>query len=302
MARKAIFRSLISSKYIYAIIFVVGVFAFAYPLVSSLINLQTQTQVISNYQREMEQELDEAERQRLQDEAERYNEFVAGLEGNVTDEVTDEEKEAVEVVYMGVLSTGEAIGYVEIPKIDINIPIYRGASDEVLDRGIGHLERSSLPVGGESTHSVLSGHRGLPQARMFRDLGLIEMGDVFFINSLGDTLAYKVESIQVVLPHEVESLRIQEGRDLCTLVTCDPYMINSHRLLVTGYRVDYDPQLIDQEKQKEISFFEKYIEYFIIVAFFLLLALIVWLIRASFRKKNKQEAVKSVDEGGAEDV
>ncbi len=251
-----------------------------------MINLQSQTRVISNYEQEM-RALDERERQRLLEEAESYNAYVAGLEGNVTDELTADERAATEVVYMSVLATGEAIGYVEVPKIEVELPIYRGASDEVLERGIGHLERSSLPVGGESTHAVLTGHRGLPTARLFRDLDKLDVGDVFVIDTLGDKIAYEVESIQTVLPYEVESLRVQPGRDLCTLVTCDPYMVNSHRMLVTGHRVDYVPEVVEEAQQNKISFFEKYIEYFVIVGAFAALVLIVWFVRRRFRKRNE---------------
>lgn len=292
-------RSLVLSKYIYVAIFVIGALAFAYPLVTSMINLQTQTRVISNYEQERAA-LDEAEKERLLQEAEEYNRFVANLEGNVTDEMTPEEQAATDVVYMSVLSTGEAIGYVEIPKIEVDLPIYRGATDEILERGIGHLERSSLPVGGESTHSVLTGHRGLPSSRLFRDLDKLEIGDVFIVDSLEGKLAYEVESIVSVLPYEVESLRIQEGRDLCTLVTCDPYMINSHRMLVTGYRVDYVPELLEEASQNKISFFEKYIEYFLIVGFFAVLMLIMWLIRVILRKKRADRATADSPAGGEE--
>ena len=273
------------SKYFYLLIFALGALVFFYPLITSYYNAQTQTRVISNYEEEM-QALDKEEKQRLKEEADNYNSFIAELEGNVTDEMTPAEKEASEVVYLSVLATGEAIGYVEIPKIDIKLPIFRGASDAVLDKGIGHLERSSLPVGGVSTHSVLTGHRGLPQAHMFRDLGRLEIGDIFLINTLDERHAYEVESIKIVLPHEVESLGIQEGRDLCTLVTCDPYMINSHRMFVTGHRLDYNPALI--EEVQEISFFEKYIEYFVIVGFFALLLVVLWVIRKRMLKKRRR--------------
>lgn len=279
-------QSLVLSKYLYVCIFVVGALAFAFPLIASMINLQSQTQVISNYEQEM-RALDEQEKQQLLEEAESYNAYVAGLEGNVTDELTADERAATEIVYMSVLSTGEAIGYVEVPKIEVELPIYRGASDDVLERGIGHLERSSLPVGGESTHSVLTGHRGLPTARLFRDLDKLAVGDVFVIDTLGDKIAYEVETVQTVLPHEVESLRVQPGRDLCTLVTCDPYMINSHRMLVTGHRVDYVPAVVEEAEQNKISFFEKYIEYFAIAGAFAALVLVVWLVRRRFRRRNE---------------
>ena len=253
-----------------------------------MINAQTQTQVISDYKSEMAA-MDESDKQERKQEADSYNAYVANLEGNVTDEITDEEKATGDVVYMSVMTTGEAIGYITIPKIDVELPIFRGASDEVLAQGVGHLERSSLPVGGVGTHSVLSAHRGLPTSHLFRDLGKLSKGDIFVIDALDEKIAYEVESINTVLPYEVESLRIQEDRDLCTLVTCDPYMINSHRMLVTGHRVDYVETEVESASVDQISFFEKYIEYFIIAGAFLLLAFISWLIRRRMKKAQSQK-------------
>ena len=289
------------SKYLYIAIFVLGAIAFLYPLVTSLINQQTQTQVISNYHEEM-RDLSDQEKAKLEDEAVQYNEHVASLEGNVTDEMTDAEKASTDIVYMSVLSTGEIIGYLEIPKIDVELPIYRGASDEVLQRGVGHLERSTLPVGGSSTHSVLTGHRGLPQARMFRDLDKLTIGDVFVVDVLGDKLAYEVESIQSVYPNEVESLRVQEGRDLCTLVTCDPYMINSHRMLVTAHRTEYSPGLIEEAAEHQISFFEKYIEYFAIGGIVAVGWFVVWLARLWLKRRQAQGERVSTSRKGSDNV
>ena len=278
-------KSIFLSKYFYVALFILGAIAFTYPLVTSMINAQTQTQVISNYEAEMAA-IQEDEKVKRLAEAEEYNQYVASLEGNVTDEITDEEKTITDIVYMSVMATGEAIGYLEIPKIDVELPIFRGATDDVLERGVGHLERSSLPIGGKGTHSVLSGHRGLPSSRLFRDLGMLEEGDIFVIDTLDEKLAYEVESIKVVLPYEVESLRIQEGRDLCTLVTCEPYMINSHRMLVTGHRTDYQEEEVGKAAEEGITFFEKYIEYFVIAAVFILIVVICWLIRRRIRKKH----------------
>ena len=286
MKKNSTLLSFVLSKYVYVLIFVVGAVAFAYPFITNMINMQTQTQVISNYEEEIAK-LEESEKQKRLEEAEAYNKYVASLEGNVTDEITDQERAATDIVYMSVLTTGEAIGYVEIPKIDVELPIFRGATDDILERGIGHLERSSLPGGGESTHSVLSGHRGLPTSRLFRDLGLLDYGDIFFVETLGEKCAYEVENIQVVLPYEVESLRIQEGRDLCTLITCEPYMINSHRMLVTGHRVDYTEELENEAGKNGISFFEKYIEYFVIVGIVILLFFVIWLIRTLIKRRRQ---------------
>lgn len=271
------------SKQIYALVFLMGAVAFLYPLVSNMVNRQAQTHAITRYEEEVAA-CGLAQIEGLRNDAQSYNRFVAGLEGNVTDGLTEEEQSTTDVVYMSVLSTGEAIGYVKIPKIDVELPIYRGTSDAVLSRGVGHLERSSLPVGGTDTHTVLVGHRGLPTSRLFRDLGLLQVGDVFLVNSLGTTLAYEVESITTVLPSDVSSLQVQEGRDLCTLVTCDPYMVNSHRLLVTGHRVDYAPSF-ETAAAEQGHFFQRYWEYFMVIGAFMLLVAALALLRWRIKRQ-----------------
>ena len=130
------------------------------------------------------------------------------------------------------------MAYVEIPSINVHLPVYHGTDEAVLQVAIGHLDWTSLPVGGESTHCVISGHRGLPSARLFTDLDQLSVGDYFMINVLDEVLTYEVDQIRIVLPHETEELLIQEGKDLVTLVTCTPYGVNSHRMLVRGHRVD----------------------------------------------------------------
>lgn len=164
------------------------------------------------------------------------------------------------------------MGYVIIPKIKVHLPIYHFAAEEVLDAGVGHLPESSLPVGGEGSHSVLTGHTGVAGKKIFTDLALLEMGDHFFLNILGETLVYQVDQIMIVLPYEVDELMVKEGEDLCTLVTCTPYGINSHRLLVRGRREEITEELkkmlVDgkeegviieeiskEEKTDEVSFF-----------------------------------------------
>lgn len=144
------------------------------------------------------------------------------------------------------LSESGMMGYIEIPSIDVCLPIYHYTDDESLKEGVGHIETSSLPVGGASTHCLLAGHRGLPGSKLFTDLDQVEIGDVFYLHVAGQTLAYEVTSIEVVLPDETEGLGITAGEDLCTLVTCTPYGINSHRLLVTGTRTEY----VEEEEEE----------------------------------------------------
>ena len=132
------------------------------------------------------------------------------------------------------------MGYIEIPKIDIKLPIYHGTSELVLNNGIGHLEGTSLPIGGKSTHSVLTGHRGMPSSKLFTDLNQLVIGDVFYIYILDNILAYQVDKISIISPDDVSELKIIEGEDIVTLMTCTPYGVNTHRLLVRGKRVSYN--------------------------------------------------------------
>ena len=145
------------------------------------------------------------------------------------------------------------MGYVEIPKIQVNLPIYHGTDAEVLDRGVGHLLGSSLPVGGENTHTILSGHSGMASQKMFTDLDQLAPGDVFYLNVLNETLAYQVTEINTVLPYETELLGIVPGEDLCTLVTCTPYGINTHRLLVCGSRIPYEEAAVMEEETASVE-------------------------------------------------
>ena len=145
------------------------------------------------------------------------------------------------------------MGYVEIPKIQVNLPIYHGTDAEELDRGVGHLLGSSLPVGGENTHTILSGHSGMASQKMFTDLEQLTQGDVFYLNVLGETLAYQVTEINTVLPYETDLLGIAPGEDLCTLVTCTPYGVNSHRLLVRGSRIPYEEAAAMEEETASVE-------------------------------------------------
>lgn len=147
------------------------------------------------------------------------------------------------------------MGYIDIPVIDVELPIYSGVSDSVLSQGIGHLPWSSLPIGGKGTHASLSGHRGLPTSKLFRNLGEVEIGEQFFIHTLDNTLAYQVDQIKIVLPHELEELAILPDEDYVTLITCEPYMINTHRLLVRGTRIPFetDTEVSDYQSEAELE-------------------------------------------------
>ena len=178
--------------------------------------------------------LDDAQYETMLEQARAYNETLVGKEDRY---ILDEAETAEYNSLLDVTGTG-IMGYVVIPKINVRLPIYHGTDPSVLEIAIGHIAGSSLPVGGESTHCVLSGHRGLPSAKLFTDIDQLKEGDQFMLEVLGDTLTYEVDQIKVVLPDELEDIEIEEGQDMCTLVTCTPYGVNTHRLLVRGHRVD----------------------------------------------------------------
>ena len=187
--------------------------------------------------------------------------------GNITleDPYTQEEKEAGLAEYARMLEVNEQMGHVQIPKIGLDAPIYAGTSETVLQKGIGHMEGTSLPVGGESTHSVITGHRGLPSAELFTELDELEIGDKFYIKYIGGTLAYEVDQIKVVEPTDFSQITIEEGQDYLTLLTCTPYMVNSHRLLVRGHRTEY-VEAIQEKEIRENQLGGNYQELFFIAA------------------------------------
>lgn len=219
------------STFILILIFVIGLSVMLYPTVSNYINSQSQSKMITGYNNEVAL-LNDQDYSQIWEAAQKYN--MALISKNTRFLPTEEESE----IYKSDLNINGVMGYIEIPKIDVYLPIYHGVSESVLQVGVGHIEGSSLPVGGPGTHSILSGHRGLPTAKLFTDLDKLETGDIFMINVLNETLTYEVSQIQIVEPAEIDSLAIDPQKDLCTLVTCTPYGVNSHRMLVTGTRIE----------------------------------------------------------------
>jgi sortase A len=203
-----------------------------YPTVSDYWNSFHQSRAIASYA-EAVSNVDNAAYDEMMEEARRYNQrlYRDGRSWDMSDEEREEYQKVLDVTGTGIM------GYIEIQKINCFLPIYHGTSDSVLQIAIGHIEGSSLPVGGANTHSVLSGHRGLPSAKLFSDLDQIREGDTFVIRVLDEMLTYEVDQIRIVLPHELQDLELQDGKDLCTLVTCTPYGINTHRMLVRGHRI-----------------------------------------------------------------
>ena len=210
----------------------VGVFLLLYPSVANYWNSFHQTRVISEYS-EAVSTMDKDEQKRIIESAREYNERLAesGILWNMTEAQRTEYNKELSI------DGSEVMAVVSIPKFHIRCPVYHGTDEAVLQIAVGHIEGSSLPVGGKDTHTIISGHRGLPSARLFTDIDKIKEGDTWTINVLNETLTYECDQIRIVLPDDLSDLRIEEDKDLCTLVTCTPYGINTHRLLVRGHRV-----------------------------------------------------------------
>lgn len=215
------------------LIFVIGLSLVLYPTVADYWNSLHQSRAIASYAEEVAH-LDEDKYAEVWQQAIAYNQSL--LQRDNVYLLSDEQKAAYEEL-LNVGGNG-VMGYIEIPSIGVSLPVYHGTDEAILQIAIGHLEWTSLPVGGESSHSVVSGHTGLPSAKLFTDLTKLVAGDTFIFRILDETLTYEVDQILIVLPTETEALHIEEGKDLCTLVTCTPYGVNSHRLLVRGHRVE----------------------------------------------------------------
>lgn len=233
--------------FVIVLIFFAGLSLMLYPTFSNWWNQQHQTRAIAGYVKKSN-DLSAEERQKMWDQATAYNAELAksqlgqeGLNFNLTDEENEEYQKILDVTGTGIM------GYVAIPSIDVYLPIYHGTDEATLQIAIGHIAGTSLPVGGESSHCVISGHTGLPSARLFTDIDQLKKGDHFMLETLDETLTYEVDQIKVVLPTEIDDLQIEKGKELCTIVTCTPYGINTHRLLVRGHRVPND------KKDKKIA-------------------------------------------------
>ncbi len=225
------------STWLLLLIFFVGLGLLLYPAVSDYWNSLHQSRAIANYAAEVA-ELDDEKYTEEREAAVAYNASLLSR----ADRYAPSAEERAEYNALLDLTGSGIMGYIEIPSIKVALPIYHGTADSVLQIAIGHIVGTSLPIGGEGTHCVVSGHRGLPSARLFTDLDQLREGDVFMMRVLDETLTYEVDQILIVLPHEISSLAISPGEDLVTLVTCTPYGINSHRLLVRGHRIDNLPE------------------------------------------------------------
>ena len=263
----------------------IGLFLLAYPSFADYWNSFHQSRAVMSYAENVAN-MNMEEYARILDEARIYNAELA--ERGISWKLSDEEREA----YMSQLDIGGngIMGYIKIQKIDVMLPIYHGIDESTLQTSIGHLEESSLPVGGMNTHSMLSGHRGLPSARLFTDLDKLREGDTFTITILNETLTYEVDHIWIVEPSDMSHLTIEDGKDYCTLITCTPYGINTHRLLVRAHRIDNlngNAMVVADAIQIRPVFIAPFI-----AAPMLLLLLIYVLISTSARYRKKKRDLK----------
>lgn len=265
----------------------VGYGVLNYPVFGTLYNQMRGEKVLDSYN-EAVQTMDEGKRKQYWKEAEEYNEMLVKENPQLSDAFSQEEKRA-DSAYNHVLNMEESgvMGALEIPKISLYLPIYHGTSAEVLEKGVGHLEGSSLPIGGKDTHAVLTGHRGLPSAELFSNLDQLERNDEFYIHILGKTLAYKVFNVETVKPEETGHLTIAKGQDRVTLVTCTPYGVNTHRLLIHAKRVPYKEKE-DNNDQKNILWKWLLKQRVFLLSTAILILLVIYSLICRKKKKRKR--------------
>lgn len=243
-----------------AVLFLLALGLTLYPMISNYYNQRHQSQIQTAY-REVLEQTDTAELKRIREQAAAYN--AAITPGAAEEAYSQEAILTASNNYVNQLNVGGSgiMGYIDIPKIHVDLPIYHGTGTDSLNRGTGHLLGSSLPVGGDSTHTIITGHSGMASQKMFTDLEQLHEGDVFYLRVLDEVLAYEVKAVHTVLPHDTTYLGIVPGQDLCTLVTCTPIGINTHRLLVQGSRIPYEPvqeveDTVLSPEQKVVSHWE----------------------------------------------
>ena len=257
------------------LIFILGLGILLYPIVSNLFMSVFQTTAIQEYNYTVEQ-MEQERIEEILSEARVYNKQFKNT--IVVDPFSQEAENNKSSEYNEILNIDGTMGYIEIPKIEVNLPIFHGVSEEVLKRGVGHIETTPLPIGGEGNHSVLSAHRGLPSAKLFTDLDKLEIGDIFTIKMLTEILVYEIDQIKVVEPTDTQYLQSEYGEDYITLITCTPYAVNTHRLLVRGKRIDTDKYLAtinnnELDNEKESS---NYLFILIIVVFVILIVVFIF--------------------------
>ena len=278
------------SRIIFMAIFTLGLLIFSYPLISQkYYEIKAEDEVITFTKAAKELAPEDLDRRMALAAA--YNRTLDP--SRLADPYTDMEK-AGRAEYARMLEVEEMVGHIRIPKIQVDIPIRAGSSEDVLQKGAGHLEGTSLPIGGDSTHTVITAHRGLPNAKLFRNLDQLAYGDIFYITNIKETIAYKVDKIQVVEPSDFEPVLVVERKDYATLLTCTPYMINSHRLLVRGVRIPYQEAIDDgvaNTPRARFDFFRM-----VLVLIPIIIILLLTLFREKKRTDNLSKELREIEE------
>lgn len=272
--------------FLFILMIVVGLGIILFPLISNQVNEIHYQEVIGTYDDTVTQKT-EIENDQMLIKAREYN---SSLSSTKIVDVFQNPVQTNSSEYLSILNVDDngMMGYISIPKIDVRIPIYHGTSSDILQKGVGHLEGGSLPVGGESTHAILSAHRGLPSSRLFTDLDQLKEGDIFYIYVLDEVLAYRVDQVLVTEPSETEALKIVDGKDYITLVTCTPYAVNTHRLLVRGERIEYNKQVEEQTvEDRSLSTADIILYVSLVIAILLIVITIIAIVRYK-QNKNRQ--------------
>lgn len=277
----------------FILVILLGAGAAAYPLIASINNEHTQSLVQTEYEEKLQQ-LDTSEIDEALKKAHEYNKTISTVQIEDIDKIKESLPPYEDLLN---LANNGIMGYIEIPAIDIDLPIYHGTTGAAMEKGAGHMEGTSLPVGGIGTHAVISAHSGMSSAKLFTDLDKLELGDVFFITVCNEKLAYEVDNIAVVEPTDIDLIRIDTQQDYVTLLTCTPYGVNTHRLLVRGHRVEMAEEAIAEVEEKAkpegSTWMERYEQGILIgVAIFLgllLIALLVYFIKRLKQRKDEKE-------------
>ncbi len=283
------------SSFFFGLLFLVGFGILAYPTISNQWNTYRQSKLISDYDTAIDK-MEEEDFTEAWEEAKAYNRTF--LQNSITTDVfgINDSDDITDTEYWKVLNvTGSGImGYITIPKINIKLSIYHGTAEDVLNTGVGHMNGTKLPIGGESSHSVLSAHRGLPSAKLFSDIDQLEKGDRFYLHILDEDLAYEVDQIFPMIDKEdydalEEAVKVEEGQDYVTLFTCTPYGVNSHRLLVRGHRVPYDGELESTPVESMVQAIQNYYMLYLLFGLGLTVLVILIMHRVMKRKKKRRE-------------
>ena len=270
---------------LFILVFVTGLGIMFYPTVCNLINHSRHKYVINQYDTEVDQASLDLKKEMLSS-AQEYNKII---DGSSIRDVFSTDKVSKDSSYDNLLSITDdgLMGYLSIPKINVKLPIYHGTNDDVLEKGVGHLKGSSLPVGGVGTHSILAAHRGLPSSKLFSDLDKIVVGDKFYISILDEILVYKVDNVAVVLPSELGLLDLDKSKDYVTLVTCTPYGVNTHRILVRGTRIEENISDVKEELDRDELIYLSQDDKVLFGTIFGILLVIIILVFISLRKKHE---------------